>query len=274
MSSLPVTVVDSNKITLAFDARELWEYRDLFLVLVQRDLKLRYRQTFLGVIWAVLQPVLPMILFTFLFGRLARIPTNGLPYPIFVFAGLLPWSFFNNAVSNATLSVVGSAGFVTKVYFPRLLLPGSCVFGALIDLVICGVVFVCMMLYYQLHVTSNLLAVPALLLLTILLTLSVGMWSSALYVKYRDVRYALPFVMQVWMYLTPIIYPINFIPGRARWLLELNPMSGIIEGFRSAFFGQSIRWLGVSLATGLTAVVFLGAAHSFRQMERHMADII
>jgi lipopolysaccharide transport system permease protein len=226
------------------------------------------------VIWAVLQPVLPMIVFTLLFGRLAHMPADGLPYPIFVFAGLLPWTFFNSAVTNATASVVGSAGYVTKVYFPRLLLPSSCVCGALIDLAISGVIFVGMMFYYHLHVTTNLLIVPVLLLLTTMVTLAVGMWMSAMNVKYRDVRYALPFALQVWMYLTPVIYPVSFIPDRFRWLLNINPLSGIIEGYRAAFFGHSLHWSSLAVAGALTAILLLGAAYSFRHMERQMADII
>ena len=268
------TVIDAKRPLRRLNLRELWQYRDLFLALVQRDLKLRYRQTLLGVIWAVLQPVLPMIVFSLIFGRLAHMPADGLPYPVFVFAGLLPWTFFNTAVSNATASVVGSVAFVTKVYFPRLLLPGSCVVGGLIDLAISGVIFFGMMLYYHLHVTSNLLIVPVLLLLITMLALAVGMWTSALYVRYRDVRHALPFLLQIWMYLTPVIYPVKFIPQRLRWLLNMNPLTGIIEGFRSAFFDQSLNWLSLGVAGALTAILLLIAAHSFSQMERQMADII
>jgi lipopolysaccharide transport system permease protein len=274
LSGPPVTIIDASKAALAFNARELWEYRDLFLVLVQRDLKLRYRQTFLGAIWAVLQPVLPMIVFTLLLGRLAHMPSDGLPYPIFVFAGLLPWTFFNNAVTNAMVSLVNSAGFITKVYFPRLLVPGACVFGALIDLGISGVILLGMMAYYHVHVTLNLLILPLLLLLVTMATFAVGIWTSALYVKYRDVRHALPFVLQVWMYLTPVIYPVTFIPLHFRWLLNINPLSGMIEGFRCAFFGQPLQWLRLGIATASTAALLLYAGFAFRHMERQMADIV
>ena len=268
------TVIDAKRPSHGFNPRELWQYRDLFLALVQRDLKLRYRQTLLGVIWAVLQPVLPMIVFSLIFGKLAHMPADGLPYPVFVFAGLLPWTFFNTAVTNATASVVGSAAFVTKVYFPRLLLPGSSVVGGLIDLAISGVIFFGMMFYYHLHVTSNLLIAPVPLLLITMLALAVGMWTSALYVRYRDVRHALPFLLQTWMFLTPVIYPVKFIPQHLRWLLNMNPLTGIIEGFRSAFFGQSLHWLSLGLAGALTAILLLIATHSFSLMERQMADII
>lgn len=268
------TVIDAKSPLYGLSPRELWDYRDLFLALIQRDLKLRYRQTLLGVIWAVLQPLLPMIVFTLLFGRLAHIPADGLPYSVFVFAGLLPWTFFNSAVANASNSLVGGATFVTKVYFPRLLLPGSCVFGGLIDLCISGVMFSAMMVYYRIHVTANLLILPALLLLITMLTLAVGMWTSALNVKYRDIRYALPFVLQIWMYVTPVIYPVTFIPERFRWLLNINPLSGIIEGFRSAFFGQPLHWFSLAVAAVCTGALLLGGGYSFRQMERQMADII
>ena len=267
-------IIDARHPVLWVEPRELWEYRDLFYVLVQRDLKLRYRQTLLGVVWAVLQPVLPMIVFTLLFGRLARMPADGLPYPIFVYAGLLPWTFFNTAVNNATASVVNSAGFVTKVYFPRLLLPAASVFGGLIDLAISGVIFFGMMLYYRFHLSWNLLNLPALLLLLTMLTLAVGMWTSAMYVRYRDVRHALPFALQIWMYLSPVIYPVSFIPSRFRWLLDINPLTGIIEGFRGAFFSQAVHWASIGVAGGITAILFLGAGRSFRHMERQMADII
>ena len=268
------TVIDAERPLSGLNPFELWEYRDLFLVLIQRDLKLRYRQTFLGVVWAVLQPVLPMIVFSLLFGRLAHMPADGLPYPIFVYAGLLPWTFFNTAVTSATVSVVSSAGFVTKVYFPRLLLPGSCVFGSLIDLAVSAVIFFGMMAYYHLHLSENVLILPALLLLVTLLTIAVGMWTSALYVKYRDIRYALPFVLQLWMYVTPVIYSANFIPERFRWLLDLNPMSGVIEGFRSAFLGRPLPGFSLAVAAVMTAILLFGAAYSFRRMEREMADII
>jgi lipopolysaccharide transport system permease protein len=221
-----------------------------------------------------LQPVLPMIVFTLLLGRLAHMPSDGLPYPIFVFAGLLPWTFFNNAVTNAMVSLVNSAGFITKVYFPRLLVPGACVFGALIDLGISGVILLGMMAYYHVHVTLNLLILPLLLLLVTMATFAVGIWTSALYVKYRDVRHALPFVLQVWMYLTPVIYPVTFIPLHFRWLLNINPLSGMIEGFRCAFFGQPLQWLRLGIATASTAALLLYAGFAFRHMERQMADIV
>ena len=163
---------------------------------------------------------------------------------------------------------------MTKVYFPRLLLPGSCVFGSLIDLAVSAVIFFGMMAYYHLHLSENVLILPALLLLVTLLTIAVGMWTSALYVKYRDIRYALPFVLQLWMYVTPVIYPANFIPERFRWLLDLNPMSGVIEGFRSAFLGRPLPGFSLAVAAVMTAILLFGAAYSFRRMEREMADII
>jgi lipopolysaccharide transport system permease protein len=274
MSQTQITVIDAKQSRLRVDFNELWHYRDLLLVLIQRDLKLRYRQTVLGAIWAVLQPVLPMILFSLLFGRLARFPSDGLPYPIFVFAGLLPWIFFSTGVTSSTNSVVNSAAFVTKVYFPRLLLPAASVFGSLIDLAISAVIVAGMMLYYRLQLTSNMLILPLLLFMITALTVAVGTWTSALYVKYHDVRHALPFVLQVWMYVTPVIYPITFIPSRFHWLLRLNPLTGIIAGFRSALFGRPVPWFVLGVSGLLTAIVLLLASVAFNRMEREMADII
>lgn len=267
-------VIDARSPLRWVNPRELWEYRDLFLALIERDLKLRYRQTLLGVAWAVLQPLLPMIVFSLLFGRLAHMPADGLPYPIFIYAGLLPWTFFNTAVTTATNSVVSSAGFVTKVYFPRVFLPGACVFGGLVDLAISGVVFFCMMLYYRLHLTVNILMLPPLLLLITILSVAAGMWTSALNVRYRDVRYALPFLLQIWMYVTPVIYPVTFIPQQFRWLLDINPLSGIIEGFRDAFFGKPLQWSTLGIAATSTMGLLFCGAYSFRRMERQLVDII
>jgi len=205
---------------------------------------------------------------------LAGVPSDGQPYPIFVFAGLLPWSFFNQAVTNSSNSLVGNAGLITKVYFPRLVIPAAAVGAGLVDFAIAAVILFVMALYYGVRFSlSGLMLIP-LALLTTLFATAVGMWMSALNVKYRDVRYALPFALQIWMYVTPIIYPVSFIPARWRWLIGLNPLSGIIQGFRSAIFGRPFDWLAIGLSTVMTLGVLLCALFEFRRMEREFADLI
>jgi lipopolysaccharide transport system permease protein len=270
----PIVIIESSRRRIPIDFRDLWEHRDLLYFLTWRDIKLRYKQTALGASWAILQPFLSMVVFTLLFGKLARVPSDGLPYTIFVYAGLLPWTFFNTAVSSSANSLVGNSALVTKVYFPRLVIPGAAVCAGMVDFTIAAMLLAIMMFYYQVGLTWNLLMVPELVALTAVFTLAVGFWMSALNVKYRDIRYALPFGLQLWLYLTPVIYPVNFIPVRFRWTLSLNPLSGIIEGYRSALFGLPFDWFGLGFATFLTLAAFLWSVYAFRQMEREFSDII
>lgn len=272
-ATIPTVVIEPTR-RFALDLRELWAHRDLLYFLTQRDIKLRYRQTLLGVVWAVLQPVLPMVVFTLLFGRLAHVPSEGMPYPIFVYAGLLPWTFFNSAVANATPSLVSNSLLVTKVYFPRLVIPGAVVAAGLLDFGISTLILSCLMVYYHVHATWNLLLLPLLVLLTTMLTFALGLWMSALNVRYRDLRFALPFALQILLYVTPVIYPVNFIPKTYRWALILNPLSGLIQGYRSAFLGRPIDWPALSLAASMAILILGFATHSFRNMERELADII
>jgi len=270
----PVFTIESGRRWVGLDLPDLWAHRDLLYFLLLRDVKVRYKQTALGVAWAVLQPLLTMVVFTAIFGRLAGVPSEGQPYPIFVFAGLLPWSFFNQAVTNSSNSLVGNAGLITKVYFPRLVIPTAAVGAGLVDFAIAAVILLGMALYYGVRFSlSGLMLIP-LALLTTLFATAVGMWMSALNVKYRDVRYALPFALQIWMYVTPIIYPVSFIPARWRWLIGLNPLSGIIQGFRSAIFSRPFDWFAIGLSTAMTLGVLLCALFEFRRMEREFADLI
>jgi lipopolysaccharide transport system permease protein len=270
----PVLTIESARRWAGFGLRDLWAHRDLFYFLVLRDVKIRYKQTALGVAWAVLQPLLTMVVFTAIFGRLAGVPSDGEPYPIFVFAGLLPWNFFNQAVTNSSNSLVGNAGLITKVYFPRLVIPTAAVGAGLVDFAIASVILFVMTFHYGVSLSARTLMMIPLAILTTLFATGVGLWMSALNVKYRDVRYALPFVLQIWMYVTPIIYPVTFIPPRWRWLIALNPLSGIIQGFRSAIFGRSFDWDAIVVSLVVTLVVVIGAAFAFRRMEREFADII
>jgi lipopolysaccharide transport system permease protein len=270
----PILTIESARGWTRLDLRDLWAHRDLFYFLVWRDVKVRYKQTALGVAWAVLQPLLTMVVFTAIFGRLAGVPSDGEPYPIFVYAGLLPWSFFNQAVTTSSNSLVGNAALITKVYFPRLVIPGAAVGAGLVDFAIAAVILFVMAFHYGVAFGASILMLIPLALLTMLFAAGIGMWMSALNVKYRDVRYALPFVLQIWMYVTPIIYPVTFIPQRWRWLIVLNPLSGIIQGFRSAIFSRPFDWSGIAVSAAMTVSVLIYAAFAFRRMEREFADII
>ena len=254
--------------------RELWAYRELLYFLTWRDIKVRYKQTVLGVAWAVLQPVVSMVIFTLFFGKLAHMPSDGIPYPIFAYAGLLPWTFVSNAVTGAGDSLVGSAALVTKVYFPRLVIPCAAVCAALVDFAIASVILFAMMIWYGVSFHWQMLMLAPLAATAALLACAVGMWMSALNVKYRDVRYALPFLIQVWMFATPIIYPASIVPEKWRWLLNLNPLTGVIEGFRSALFGRAFHWGDLGAAAAITLAALAYSAYAFRRMERQFADIV
>ncbi|MGH9901698.1 MAG: ABC transporter permease [Pyrinomonadaceae bacterium] len=262
-----------SKAWVPLNLRDLWLYRDLLYFLVWRDVKVRYKQTALGVAWAVMQPLFTMLIFSLIFGRLAGMKSDGIPYPLFAYAGLLSWTFFANAVISSGNSLVGSANLITKVYFPRLLIPMAAVVAGLVDFAIAFVLLAVLMLYYRVGLTWQVLALPLLMLLTTLLAIGVGMWTSALNVKYRDIRHALPFVIQLWFFASPIIYPASIF-GSWRWVLALNPMTGLIEGYRAALYGRPFDWPTLALAAVLTLALLTYAAFTFRRMEKNFADII
>ncbi len=275
---VPHLVIEPNRSRLAFDLRDLWRYRELFYFLTWRDIKVRYKQTALGAAWAIMQPLFNMLLFTLLFGKLAGLPSDDIPYPLFAFAGLLPWTFFSNAISNSGNSLVGSSHLITKVYFPRLIIPAASVLAGLVDFFFAFLVMAVLMVIYQVPLGVNILLLPLLILLTTLLAFGVGMWLSALNVRFRDIRYVIPFLIQFWMFATPIIYPASMMPERYRPYLAINPMTGVIEGYRVALLGgvngASINWqsLGVSIAIALVVLVY--ASYDFRRMEKTFADIV
>jgi lipopolysaccharide transport system permease protein len=215
-----------------------------------------------------------MVLFTLLFGRLARMPSDNIPYPLFAYAGLLPWTFFANAVTNSGNSLVGSTSLITKVYFPRMIIPAAAVAASLLDFSIAFLLLVPLVIYYGIALTWSLLLLPLFIILVTLLALGVGMWTSALNVRYRDVRYALPFVIQLWLFASPVIYPLSIMPAKWRWVLLLNPLTGIIEGFRSSLFGRSFDWTAILAATAITLVSFFFSAYFFRRVEETFADIV
>ena len=256
------------------DLKSLWTYRELLYFLTWRDVKVKYKQTALGAAWAVIQPLFTMIVFSIFFGKLASLPSDGIPYPLFAYAALMPWNFFSNAVNSSGASLVGSAHLITKVYFPRMIIPAAAVAAGLIDLMIAFGALIVLMIYYGVGLTWNLLMAPALIILIALLAAAVGMWTSALNVKYRDIRYALPFAIQLTMFATPIIYPVTIVPERWRWMLKLNPLTGIIEGYRATFFGRPFDWQALAISAAITAALLVYSTFHFRRVERTFADIV
>jgi len=270
----PVVTIQPSKKWVAINLRDLWAYRDLLYFLTWRDVKVRYKQTVLGAAWAIIQPLFTMLIFWLFFGRLAGMPSDGVSYPLFALAGLIPWTFFSNAITNSGNSLVGSANLITKVYFPRMIIPCAAVGAGLIDLAIAFGLMVGMMIWFGVQPTMNLLLLPLLVFLTAFLAIGVGMWMSALNVKYRDIRYALPFLIQLWMFATPIIYPLSLIPEKWRWMMALNPMAGVIDGFRAALFGRAIDWRSLAMTVLVTAGVVIYSAYYFRRMEKTFADVV
>ena len=253
---------------------ELWEYRELVYFLTWRDVSVRYKQTALGISWAIIQPFFTMVVFSLFFGRLAQVPSDGIPYPIFSYAALVPWTFFANGLIQASNSLVGSANLIKKVYFPRLAIPIATVLSGVIDFLLAFVVLLAMMLFYGVVPTINVLWFPLLLLLALVTSLGTGLWLSALNVQYRDVRYTVPFLIQLWMFITPVAYPSSLIPEPWRALYGLNPMVGVVEGFRWALLGTTPAPSTILIASSLVAIAILvGGAFYFRRMEKTFADI-
>lgn len=270
----PYVLIEADSQRVRFDLKQLWVYRELLFFLIWRDIKIRYKQTLLGSSWAIIQPLFAMLLFTLIFGRLARMPSDGIPYPLFAYAGLLLWTFFANSLTNSGNSLVGSSSLITKVYFPRVIIPGAAVLAGLLDLLIASLLLIPLLLYYRVSLTWNLLLVPAFVLLATLLALGVGMWLAALNVKYRDVRYALPFLVQLWLFASPVIYPMSLVPVRWRWVLALNPMTGIIEGFRTSLLGGKFDVLTILISAGITITTLIISFLVFQRVEDSFADIV
>lgn len=274
LPSEPLVVIQAQRSFSLLKLRDIWAYRELLYFLTWRDVKVRYKQTALGAAWAILQPLFMMVIFTIFFGRLAGVDSSGIPYPLYAFAGLVPWTFFSNALTAASNSLVGSANLITKVYFPRLIVPAAALLAGLVDFMLAFVLLVIMMIYYRVTPTIHLLFLPVLVVLTTLFTLGVGTWMSALNVKYRDVRFALPFLIQLWLFVSSVILPSSSIPPKWRWILLFNPMSAIIEAYRSSLFGLPFDWTAIGIASLLTLVVLVYATYAFGRVERSFADII
>ena len=255
--------------------KELWDYRELLYFLTWRDIKVRYKQTVLGAAWAIIQPFFMMVVFSLFFGRLAHVPSDGLPYPVFAYCALLPWQLFAHALGESSNSLVANERLITKVYFPRLLVPISSVLGGLVDFAIAFVILLLMMAWYGIRPSWAIVALPGFILLAIASALGTGLWLSALNVRYRDVRYTLTFLIQLWLLATPVAYPSSLIPERWRAVYGLNPMAGVVEGFRWALLGKS-EGPGALLAVSVVMVilVFIGGLFYFRRMEAEFADVV
>lgn len=274
-----ITVIAPTRGLASLQLRAVWAYRELLFFLAWRDVKVRYKQTALGVAWIVLQPLLSTVVFTFLFGGLLKVPSNGVPYPLFALAALAPWQYFAGSLARVGASLVNSANLISKVYFPRLIIPLSGVISTLVDFGVGFIVLIALMLFYRLPPTINLLWLPVIMLLGIVTALGFGLWLAALNVRYRDVNYLIPFLLQIWMYLTPVVYGSTLIPERYRWLLALNPMTAVVEGFRWALLGgSSIDWTGSGPLFAVSIVIALSVLVTglfyFRATERTFADII
>jgi homopolymeric O-antigen transport system permease protein len=254
---------------------ELWAYRELLFFLVWRDIKVRYKQTVLGAAWAIIQPFMTMVVFSLFFGRLARVPSDGIPYPVFSYAALVPWTFFAYGLTESSASLVGSAQLIKKVYFPRLIVPIACVLSGVVDFVLAFLVLLGMMLYYGMGPTWQVVWLPFLLLLAFATALGVGLWLSALNVQFRDVRYAVPFLAQFWLFATPIAYPSSLLSQPWRTLYGLNPMAGVVEGFRWALLGTATAPGPILFVSAGTALgILVSGLFYFRRMERTFADVV
>ena len=274
-----VTVIEPSRGWASLQLEAVWEYRELLYFLVWRDLKVRYKQTVLGMLWIILQPVVGMVVFSLLFGGLLKVPSGGVPYPIFAYAALLPWNYFAGSLNRSSTSLVGSAHLITKVYFPRLIIPISGMLSGLVDFAIAFLVLIGLMVYYGIAPTQAVVLLPAFLVLAMLTALGFGLWLSALNVRFRDIGYLVPFLVQIWMYATPVIYGSTLIPERFRFLLALNPMTGVVEGFRWALLGHHLADAQppgplFAIAIGITLLVLVSGAVFFRRTERTFADII
>jgi lipopolysaccharide transport system permease protein len=271
---LPTFSIDPPSGWTSIGFRELWDYRELLYFLTLRDVKVRYKQTALGAAWAVIQPFFMMVVFSLFFGRLAKVPSDGVPYPIFTFCALLPWQLFAHALTESSNSLVANERLITKVYFPRLVVPIAAVLGGLVDFAVAFVILLVMMLYYGIAPTWAIVTLPAFILLAILTALGVGLWLSALNVQYRDVRYTINFLIQFWLFATPVAYPSSIVPARWRALYGLNPMAGVVEGFRWALLGKQPPGAMLAVSVAVVIAILIGGLFYFRRMEQQFADVV
>ena len=274
LTDTPHVVIESEESGVQLNLGDLWPHRELLYFLTLRDIKVRYKQTLMGATWVVIQPLMTMLIFTLIFNKFARLNTKDIPYPLFAYSGLLLWTFFSNAVTSGTYSLVNNSHLVTKVYFPRFFIPAASVGAGLVDLGIASLLLIPLALYYGVRPTWTIALLPLFVLLAAMLALGTGMLVSALTVKYRDLRHALPFIMQFWMFASPVIYPTSIVPENWRWILIANPMTGVIEGFRATLTGQQIDWVFVAVSAITGSVLLAVAFYVFRALEDTFADVI
>jgi homopolymeric O-antigen transport system permease protein len=275
VGDIPVLRIKPSHGWVSLNFRELWEYRELLYFLTWRDIKVRYKQTALGAAWAIIQPFFTMVVFSLFFGKLAKIPSDGVPYPIFSYAALVPWTFFAHGLNQSSHSLVGSANLIRKIYFPRLIVPLSSVLSGAVDFALAFLVLLGMMLYYGVVPTVNIFLLPLFFLLAMVTSLGVGLWLSALNVEFRDVRYAVPFLVQFWLFSTPIAYPSSLLQEPWRTLYGINPMVGVVEGFRWALLGTDTAPGPIIAVSAVVALALLvGGAFYFRRMEKTFADVV
>jgi len=275
VSTEPVLVIQPGRAWFRLDLAALWEYRELLYFLVWRDLRVRYKQTAIGATWALLQPLMTMMIFTVIFGHFARIPSDGLPYPIFAYTALLPWTYFASALNRSSTSVVAEAHLISKVYFPRTLLPLAGTLSGIVDFALAFVLLLGLMTWYGISPTWGLLVLPLFLLLALAMALAVGLWCSALNVRYRDVALTIPFLTQCWMYASPVAYPVSLVPENWRFLYSLNPMAGVVEGFRWALLGkQGPDFVVMAVSAVVVALLLVGGLVFFKHMERTFVDVV
>lgn len=259
----------------SIDLKEIWAYRELLGILAWRDVSVRYKQSVVGIGWAIIQPVMTMIIFTIIFGKFAKLPSEGIPYPVFTYCALLPWSYFARSLGDSSDSLVGSAHLITKIHFPRIILPVSKVFAGLIDLSIAFIILVGMMVWYRILPTAGILLLPVFIVIAMLASLGVGLWLTALNVLYRDVKFVVPFLIQFWMYASPVAYSTSIIPDQWKWVYGLNPMVGVVEGFRWALLGKTAPLISMFFIPVLIIfVVLISGIYFFKKMEKTFADII
>jgi lipopolysaccharide transport system permease protein len=267
------TIIEPKKGWIPVNLQELWEYRELLYFLVWRDIKVRYKQTVIGVAWAVIQPIVSMAIFSIIFGTLANMPSQGVPYPMFVFAGLLPWTFFSSSVSTAGLSLVSEANLIKKTYFPRLFVPFVPIGVSFVDFLLGGLVYAAIMIFYRHSPGANMLLLPLLILVTIVAAAGMGYLLAGGVILYRDFRHIIPFAVQAWMYASPVVYPVNLCPEKFQWIMALNPMVGIIDAFRCALLNQPMRWTEFCISSAVAAGLFIIGIFTFRRTERRFADV-
>ena len=273
-ASLPTITIRPVRGWVPINFKEVWEYRQLLYFLTWRNVKIRYKQTVLGAAWAIIRPVLMMVVFTLVFGNLLEVPSEGIPYPLFNYAALLPWMLFAEAITRSSSSLIEDARLVQKVYFPRLVMPLSGSLSPVIDFAIAFVIFIGMMFYFGSPFTVRMLWLPAFLLLTMITALGVGLWLSAINVQYRDVRYALPFLIQLWLFASPVVYSSTILPESLQVVYGLNPMAGVIEGFRWALLGTEPPGSLIAVSAIIVVVVLISGAFYFRRMEKTFADLV